>query len=315
VVTIAIPLLWHFMIVDGSDARIVGANAVASAQIRDGIANRVFPRLATLNTSITRGGTFTPNVEALLALHPDAVFQWADRGDALIDALDRAGLRAIGVKNTSSESDIEAWMRMCGVVSGHDARADTLIRWMRRGNERFDSLTAPIPVADRPRVVVLTEYSHTITANGPGSYASTIVERAGGRNAATTGGTVSIEQILAWNPDVILLTAFEPRHPADLMADPLWRTTSAARMRRVYKLPFGVTRWGGYGPESPLFLTWLADLLFPERFHLPFRAEARDAYRALLGYAATEADLDRVLQLDQNVSSANYAQFSRAPSR
>lgn len=309
VVTIAIPLFWTFMTVDGSESRVVGANSVAAAQMKDGIVARVFPRAAAVPTTITRGGTFTPNIEVLLALHPDAVFQWADRGDDLIGALDRAGLPALGVKNTSSESDIETWIRMSGVVAGREARADSIIRWMQAGNRRFDSLTAPIPAKDRPRVLALTEYSRAITANGPTSYLGRIVQRAGGVSAATVDGTVGIEQVLAWNPDVILLTAFEAKKPADLIADPRWAHTSAAQHRRVYKLPFGVTRWGGYGPESPLFLAWLTTLLHPDRFNIPLRDEMRSAYRTLFHFEATDADLDRVLQFDDNAPSAAYSRF------
>ncbi len=309
VVTIAIPLFWTFMTVDGSESRVVGANSVAAAQMKDGIVARVFPRAAAVPTTITRGGTFTPNIEALLALHPDAVFQWADRGDDLIGALDRAGLPAIGVKNTNSESDIETWIRMSGVVAGREARADSIIRWMQAGNHRFDSLTAPIPPKDRPRVLALTEYSRAITANGPTSYLGQIIRRAGGTSAATVDGTIGIEQVLAWDPEVILLTAFETKKPADLIADPRWSHTSAARHGRVYKLPFGVTRWGGYGPESPLFLAWLTSLLHPNRFNLPLRDEMRSAYQTLFHFEATDTDLDRVLQLDDNASSAAYSRF------
>src|SRR6202000_1352713 len=99
------------------------------------------------------------------------------------------------VKNTSSESDIEAWIRMCGVVTGKEARADSIIRYMQRGNRRFDSLTASIAQNDRPRVLALTEYSKVITPNGPTSYLGTIVNRAGGRNASTVDGNVGIEQV------------------------------------------------------------------------------------------------------------------------
>ncbi len=312
VVTIAIPLTWTFMTVDGSDSRIVGANAVSISQMRDGIASKIFPHIATTSTAVTRGGTFTPNVEAMLALKPDAVFQWADRGDALYEVLDRAGLRALGVKNTSSESDIEAWIRMCGVAAGKEARADSIIRWMQSGNRRFDSLTTGIPLSERPRVLALTEYSKTISPNGPTSYLGTIVNRAGGRNAATVDGNVGIEQVLAWNPDVILLTHFEAKTPSDLIADPRWAQTNAAKHRRVYKLPFGVTRWGGYGPESPLLLSWLADVLQPNRLNLPLRDEMRVAYRQLFQYSVSDDDLDRILQLSENGASANYGS-SRAP--
>lgn len=315
VVTIAIPLFWTFMTVDGSDARVVGANAVATAQMRDGIVGKVFPRSGSISTAITRGGTFTPNIEALLALRPDAVFQWADRGDDLIDVLDRTGLRAIGVKNTSSESDIEAWIRMSGVVAGRAARADSLIRWMQAGNRRFDSLTARIAVADRPRVLMLVEYSRAIRIDGPTSYSTPMIRRAGGVNAATSDGNVGIEQALAWNPDVIFLSHFESKRPADLIADARWGQTTAARTGRVYKLPFGVTRWGGYGPESPLFLAWMTNLLQPRRFDIPLRDEMRSAYRTLFRYEATDADLDQVLQMAENASSAGYSRFAGRPAR
>ena len=121
--------------------------------------------------------------------------------------------------------------------------------------------------------------------------------------------------MLAWNPDIILLLAFETKHPADLIADPRWAQTTAARTRRVYKMPLGVTRWGGYGPESPLCLTWLADLLQPDRVRLPLRAEMRDAYRTFFHYAATDDDLDRVLQMNDNRTSANYDRFARNAAR
>lgn len=314
VATIAIPLFWTFMTVDGSDKRVVGANSVALAQMRDGIAGKVFPRSSTVSTAITRGGTFTPNIEALLALRPDAVFQWADRGDELVASLDRAGLRAIGVKNTSSESDIEAWMRMSGVVSGRQARADSIIRWMRTANRRFDSLTSSIPAKDRPRVLMLIEYSRTLRIDGPKSYSTPIIERAGGVNVATADGTVGLEQALVWNPDVIFLSHFEAKRPADLIADPRWSQTSAARSGRVYKLPFGVTRWGGYGAESPLLLAWMTDLLQPSRFQLPLRNEMRAAYRTLYRHDISDAELDQVLQMRENARSTGYDRFAkRAP--
>lgn len=315
VVTIAIPLFWTFLTVDKSEAHVVGANAVAMAQMRDGIVSRVFPRATGITTEITRGGTFTPNLEALLALRPDTVFQWADRGDELMNALDRVGLRAIGVKNTGSEADIEARIRLCGVVAGQEARAEAIIRWMQEGDQRYESLTAAIAAPDRPRVLMLTEYSRSIRIDGPTSYSTPMLRRAGAQNAATTDGNVGLEEALAWNPDVILLSAFEAKTPADLMADARWGKTKAARERRVYKLPFGLTRWGSYGPEGPLFLGWLVNLLHPGRFNIALRDEMRAAYRTLYDFAATDDDLDHVLQWKENATSAGYERLARPAAR
>src|SRR5262249_9465618 len=153
------------------------------------------------------------------------------------------------------------------------------IEWLRAANHRVEGLTAPIPTAQRPRVLMLSEYSKVITPNGPHSYVDPMIRRAGGANAATSEGQANIEQILRWDPEVILLSQFEPKTPADMYADRRWQPVAAVRTKRVYKLPFGVTRWGGYGPESPLFLTWLMALTQPGRFHLALRSEMKDAYR------------------------------------
>lgn len=309
VVTIAIPLLWTYMTVDGSEKHLVGANPIAASQMRDGIVSRVFPGAGRIPTTITRGGDFNPNIEALLALRPDAVFQWADRGPSLIEALDAAGLRTLGVKNTNSESDIEEWVRMSGAVSGRVARADSLIRNMQSGNRRFEALTNSIPDAKRPKVLVVVEYSRRISVNGPRSYAALSVRRAGGVNAATVDGDVSIEQVLRWNPDVILLTSFEAFSPADLIADPKWSKTSAAKSKRVYRMPFGVTRWGGYGPESSLYLAWLTTLLHPDIKGIALRDEMRAAFQSLYNYKLMDADIDQILQMSVNKNSAGYSRF------
>ena len=119
---------------------------------------------------------------------------------------------------------------MSGVGRGRETRADSIIRWMQAGNQRFDSLTAPIAGS---RIARACSCSPSIRARSRRmdrtATAAMIVERAGGRNAATTDGTVGIEQVLAWNPDVILLTAF--RDEASVRSDR--RSSVGADVRRA----------------------------------------------------------------------------------
>lgn len=108
------------------------------------IVSRVFPNASAVPTAITRGAP-SPQRGSVAGPQAGRGFQWADRGNALVDVLDEVGLRTLGVKNTNAESDIDAWIRMSGAASGKVARADSIIRYMRNGNNRFDAIAAKFP--------------------------------------------------------------------------------------------------------------------------------------------------------------------------
>ena len=52
---------------------------------------------------------------------------------------------------------------------------------------------------------------------------------------------VDVEQVVAWDPDVILLGNFDAAMPEDVYRSPAWRSLSAVRSRRVYKVPSAAT--------------------------------------------------------------------------
>ena len=68
-------------------------------------------------TNVTHGADFTPNIEAILSLKPDVVFQWATIGNDPIEVLDRVGLRKLGIR-TGTQSDTDAYVAMVGQVAG-----------------------------------------------------------------------------------------------------------------------------------------------------------------------------------------------------
>ena len=75
---------------------------------------------------------------------------------------------------------------------------------------------------------------------------------------------LDVEQVLRWDPEVILLGNFDPAMPQDIYSDPVWQNISAVRSRRVYKVPLGGYRWDPPGQESPLMWHWLSDIAFPQ---------------------------------------------------
>jgi len=77
---------------------------------------------SSAKTDFVQGG-FQPNVEELLKLRPDVVFQWADKGDDILAPMEQAGIPVIGLTYGSQE-DLETWMALMGDVLAKPERAE-----------------------------------------------------------------------------------------------------------------------------------------------------------------------------------------------
>jgi iron complex transport system substrate-binding protein len=73
----------------------------------------------------------------------------------------------------------------------------------------------------------------------------------------------SIEQILVWDPEVIIVN--ETAAYSLIKGHPQWAGISAVRAGKVYQLPNGISRWGHPGSvETPLAILWTAKTVYPE---------------------------------------------------
>jgi iron complex transport system substrate-binding protein len=120
---------------------------------------------------------------------------------------------------------------------------------------------------------------------------------------------LDVEQVLKWDPEVILLGNFDNAMPKDIYSDPVWQNVSAVRSHRVYKVPLGGYRWDPPGQESPLMWHWLADIAFPQD-KSPLRSRVGDYFRFLYNHEPTAEELNKILWTSTNSASANYQQFN-----
>ena len=108
--------------------------------------------------------------------------------------------------------------------------------------------------------------------------------------------TVSIEQVLLWNPDVII--TIDRDFAANVKKDPAWIGVAAAQTGRVHlapKLPFG---WVDFPPSVNrlIGLWWLAKILYPERFPEDIREIATSFYARFYHVTPSDAQMDAVLE-------------------
>ncbi|MEM9430829.1 MAG: ABC transporter substrate-binding protein [Pseudomonadota bacterium] len=313
-VTIPIPAASMFVAVDGGTDRLVGMHQLSKTAIKGHILERFYPEALAIPSNITgKGFSFVPNVEELLALEPDLVFQWGHLNDDIIDPLVNAGLNVALIK-IGQEAFTRKWLQMMGDVTGKADKAQAMIDWRDTVAAEVGAATEGIAEEDRPRTLYFMNYLSSLRVAGGRSYNNFYIDLAGGRNVAADLGMfveVGIEQIIAWDPEVILLNGFEAKlSPQDVYDNALLADVSAVQNRRVYKMPLGGYRWDPPNQESPLTWLWLSMVLHPDKFDWNLSERINSNYQFIYGQGVTDEDVRSILRFDVNADAANYDIFA-----
>src|SRR5262245_31983840 len=168
---------------------------------------KVFPRIEQVPAAFDEAGDV--NIETLIAARPDVVLMayggTLPRWKATADAY---GIPLFMMPNTSL-TDLKTTARMTGDVLGprESARAAEWIRYFDENIRRVTAVTSRLPASERPRVLH-TATGTILTIDGVKTVIDDWITVAGGVNAATVVSNarpVSMEQIAAWDPDVIIV--------------------------------------------------------------------------------------------------------------
>ena len=188
----------------------------------------LFPDSARLVPSV--GPALRPNLEAILQTHPDLVVVYASSDDReAVDRLTHAGVPVVAFKIDNIEQferDAIALGRLTGTATRAqqivDSIADTLAR-VRAATAGQPRPTVFLPIWERPLIAI-----------GGGSFMSELLDIAGARNIyadiAAPSATVTIEDVVRRNPDVILASAATA---ATIRGNAKWRAIPAVRSGHI----------------------------------------------------------------------------------
>lgn len=303
IVTTIMPSPPMLAAVAGSYDQVVGCNESTVTANKQGIFGTMFP--ASTRTPAVAGSDFVPNVETILSLKPDVVLQWADQGEEILAPLEKAGLKVVGLTYGTQE-DLETWVTLFGKLMGQDQRAQEILDWMHREDAAVRQLAAG---GQSPAVLYLNRAGDGFSTCNGSTYFNHWIELAGGVNPAKSqkaaAPQVSTEQLLSWDPEVILLGGFDSLTPADIYRDAKLASLRAVKNKRVYKIPLGGYRWDPPNCESPLMWRWVAQVLHNGADH-GLRDSIVERYRFLYNYEVTPDMVDDILRWDLNAASAGY---------
>jgi iron complex transport system substrate-binding protein len=218
----------------------------------------VDPDIAQL--PVLQGGGGAPLVEGLLEARPDIVLTM-DR--QTIDLVARAHTPAVFLAWRQPE-DVKTVMRLLGQIYDKAEAAQAYCNYFDVILRNISARLARQP-ARPPRVL----YASLKRMTQPHLIAEWWIAKAGGRSVtdgerSTEALTFTREQLLAWDPEVMILSS--AAEVADAYADPRLGTVSAIRNHRVAVIPTGVHLWGNRTVEEPLTVLWAAQLIHPDLF-------------------------------------------------
>ena len=301
VISSILPLPSVYCFFRGSSEGLVGIHPSSMAAAENSYLTTVYPEITELDTSFVENGEI--NIEQLMKLEPDVVFYSATNTDER-EMYDNAGIKAIGFSTTLSDYNcIETfanWVDLLGQIFGDSDRAQEVIEYGRSVEAQVLEKTATLSDEEKPKVLVLFNYGDgTITTSGSNFFGEYWIETAGGINvAAELNGQpeINMEQIYAWNPDMIFITNFSSVLPEDLYNNTIegddWSNVKAVQEGQVYKFPLGMYRWFPPSSDTPLALMWLAKTIQPELFaDIDMDQEIKDYYVKYYNVELTDDDL------------------------
>jgi iron complex transport system substrate-binding protein len=311
IVAIPIPVASMVIAIDEGGKRLTGIHPSASQSIKVGILGKIHPELRTIRDDIVQGTGFSANVESLLEMDADLVFQWSEPAKLLVQ-IEAAGLRVVGLRNNPPDQSSNAKnIQIIGEAIGKSKRAKTITDRQQRVLKQIEE--SALSTTPAPSALYLRASKPSFIPAGQDTYQNFWIKIAGGKNVAENldgmSRAVSAEQIIAWDPEYIFLGSFDETSPADLYKNSALSSVRAIQRKQVYKMPHGGYRWDPGSQESHLTWIWAARILGRSKLSFDLRKEMRNEYRFLYGYDLTSSDIDDILIKKANALSRGYDAF------
>jgi iron complex transport system substrate-binding protein len=185
-------------------------------------------------------GRTSAGAEQILHFQPDLVFVASYSKAELVALLTAAHAPVFRFGHFDHLEDIKRNIRTIGYLIGEDDRAEALVQQMEGAIARVQ---ARIPPGTPPLRVML--YGPGGDTGGAHTTFDDMVQAVGATNVAAAHGIkgfrkISREQLIQWNPDVIMTSANRDGLDAtrqQLLRDPAVAVTSAGKHRRIIVLP------------------------------------------------------------------------------
>ena len=250
------------------------------------------------------------NYEAVIAANPTIAINSGKINDAMVsdcDALSESlGIPVVAVDNELNNS-AEAF-RFMGELLGVEDHAEELAQY---AEQVFTDINALSDIPEEKKVSVYFGNGEDSLETAPrGSQHAQILDAINAVNVADLelgdGSRVQIsaEQLLAWDPDVIVVNG-EPKADKsgnsaaeDILSNPDYASLKAVQDQKVYGTPNAPFSWVDRpaGPNRLIGMRWFSALIYPEYIKCDINEEIHKFFNLFYHVDLSDEQLENVLK-------------------
>lgn len=249
-------------------------------------------------------GNNIPNLEAIVAAHPQVIITWDTPllNEKTAKDIERISIPSLKVNIDDSTRYPEVF-RMLGKVLQKEERANALADMAQTYLEELQHFVRSVPLAERTKVYY-AEGDLGLQTECDVSFHSEPLALAGGnlvhkcvQNSVIGMQEVSFEQVLIYDPEVIIVQS--PVFFKTVFTDAKWQMLKAVQNKRVYLVPKTPFNWTDRPPSFMRIIGahWIASKLYPTRYPYSIQEKVRAFYRLFFQVELRDEELKTYFSL------------------
>ena len=326
VVTDIFPIPAVLSVFFNSADKIVGIAPTSASAAKNSLLSQIYPEILNAKSDFMNGNTI--NIEELMKLNPDVVF-YSENNNEQKEVLTKAGFCAIGISANGWHYDcietLNQWLKTLTEVFKYSDNIATLTDRSEKAQKKSNDIYAMIKdrvkdlkPEEKKRVFFLFQYNDsTLLTSGKNFFGQWWADAVGCINVAEelakdNSVAANLEQIYAWNPDMIFMTNFNVYLPKDLYENTVgnydWSEVKAVKDEEVYKMPLGMYRTYTPGIDTPITLLWFAKTAYPDMFNdVDLVKETREYYKDIFDVNLTDEQIKSIFNPDANAGRIYFS--------
>ena len=236
------------------------------------------------------------NLEEIAKADPQVIIDVGESKSSIVEDMDgiteQVGIPTVHIEATT-ETTGDAY-RMLGELLGREKEAEVLAKYCEDIYSRTQDIMKKVGGDGKVDLLYCTG-GDGLNVIAKGSFHAEILDLVSNNVAVIedisskgTGNPVDMEQIVLWDPDVII---FAPDSIYSSVAeDKAWQKLTAIKNGTYYEVPMGPYNWMGFPPSVNRYMgmIWIAQLLYPDKAQYDLYEEAAKYYELFYHSKLTE---------------------------